>query len=87
MASSMAACVSAGALVGWSVALALQPQPLAQGVLVVQSSMPVAVFNYLYALRGNRSPDQVASLVLCSDLAVVRLHSAALLTWWLPALR
>lgn len=75
-----------GALVGWSVALALQLPPLAQGVLVVQSSMPVAVFNYLYALRGNRSPDQVASLVLCSTLLSFA-FIPLLLTWWLPALR
>lgn len=56
------------------------------GVLVVQSSMPVAVFNYLYALRGNRSPDQVASLVLCSTLLSFA-FIPLLLTWWLPALR
>ncbi|MFL9002883.1 AEC family transporter, partial [Pseudomonas azerbaijanorientalis] len=55
-------------------------------VLVVQSSMPVAVFNYLYALRGNRSPDQVASLVLCSALLSFALIPL-LLAWWLPALR
>ncbi len=64
----------------------LQLPPLAQGVLVVQSSMPVAVFNYLYALRGNRSPDQVASLVLCSTLLSFA-FIPLLLTWWLPALR
>ena len=47
--------------------------------------MPVAVFNYLYALRGNRSPDQVASLVLCSTLLSFA-FIPLLLTWWLPAL-
>jgi len=72
-----------GAAVGWSIALALELPPLAQGVLVVQSAMPVAVFNYLFAVRANRSPEAVASLVLCSTLLSF-VFLPLLLAWWLP---
>lgn len=40
----------------------------ARGVVLIQSSMPVAVFNYLFALRYNRAPDEVAGMVLFSTL-------------------
>ncbi len=33
---------------------------LERAVLVVQSAMPVAVFNYLMAVRANREPEQAA---------------------------
>jgi predicted permease len=36
---------------------------LERAVLMVQSAMPVAVFNYLMAVRANREPEQVANLV------------------------
>ena len=54
------------------------------GVLVMQSAMPVAVFNYLFAVRANRSPEAVASLVLCSTLLSF-VFLPLLLVWWLPA--
>ncbi|MDH4608653.1 AEC family transporter [Pseudomonas sp. BN102] len=75
-----------GAAVGWLVGLLLGLPPLAQGVLVLQSAMPVAVFNYLFAVRAGRSPEAVASLVLCSTLLSFVLIPM-LLAWWLPALR
>ena len=34
----------------------------------MQSAMPVAVFNYLLAVRANRSPEQVANVVMCSTV-------------------
>lgn len=40
----------------------------ARGVVLIQSSMPVAVFNYLFALRYHRAPDEVAGMVLFSTL-------------------
>lgn len=73
-----------GAAVGWGIALALNLPPLAQGVLVLQSAMPVAVFNYLFAVKANRSPETVASLVICSTLLSFLLIPL-LLIWWLPA--
>ena len=75
-----------GAAAGWLVGLSLGLPPLAQGVLVMQSAMPVAVFNYLFAVRAGRSPEAVASLVLCSTLLSFVLIPL-LLAWWLPALR
>lgn len=39
-----------------------------RGVLILQSSMPVAVFNYLLALRYQREPGEVAGMVVMSTL-------------------
>lgn len=75
-----------GAAVGWLIGAALGLPPLAQGVLVLQSAMPVAVFNYLFAVRANRSPEAVASLVMCSTLLAFVLVPL-LLAWWMPAVR
>ncbi|TBU88999.1 AEC family transporter [Phytopseudomonas dryadis] len=74
-----------GAAVGWGIGAALALEPLTHGVLVVQSAMPVAVFNYLFAVRANRSPEQVASLVLCSTLLTFVLLPL-ILAWWMPLL-
>ncbi len=38
----------------------------ARGVLILQSAMPVAVFNYLFAQRYRRSPEEVAGVVVIS---------------------
>lgn len=40
----------------------------ARGVLLIQSAMPVAVFNYLFAAVYGRAPGEVAGLVLLSTL-------------------
>jgi predicted permease len=45
--------------------------------------MPVAVFNYLFAVRANRSPEQVASLVMCSTLLAI-VWLPLILAWWMP---
>ncbi|WP_448206788.1 AEC family transporter [Azospirillum sp. sgz302134] len=37
-----------------------------RGVVLLQSTMPVAVFNYLWALRYNNAPEEVAGMVLGS---------------------
>lgn len=39
-----------------------------RGVIILQSSMPVAVFNYLWALRYGTGPEEVAAMVLCSTV-------------------
>jgi hypothetical protein len=39
-----------------------------RGVLILQSSMPVAVFNYLLALRYHREPGEVAGMVVLSTV-------------------
>ena len=43
-------------------------QGVAAGVLFLQASMPVAVFNFVFADRFNRNPEQVAATVLVSTL-------------------
>lgn len=43
-------------------------QGVDRGVLILQSSMPVAVFNYLLALRYQREPGEVAGMVVLSTL-------------------
>jgi len=55
-----------GAGVAWAVAWALGLGPQAAGVLVIQSAMPTAVFNYLFAQKFNVRPGEVASIVLIS---------------------
>jgi len=50
--------------VGWLLGLG---QP-ATGVLAIQASMPVAVFNYLFAQLYRREPAEVASIIVLSTL-------------------
>jgi predicted permease len=56
--------LSAGLLVVWW----LDIEGVARSVVLIQSSMPVAVFNYLFAVRFDRQPDAVAGLVVVSTL-------------------
>lgn len=54
--------LTAGLLVCWFMGL----EGVARGVVLIQSSMPVAVFNYLFAVRYNKEPGAVAGLVVVS---------------------
>ncbi|MFM9271555.1 AEC family transporter [Halomonas elongata] len=56
------------ALAAWGIGSLLALSPMAHGILILQMSMPVAVFNYLFAQRSRREPEYVASLVFCSTL-------------------
>jgi malate permease and related proteins len=40
----------------------------ARGVLLIQATMPVAVFNYLFALHYKRAPEEIAGMVVISTL-------------------
>ena len=71
-----------GAGVGWAVGVALDLEQLQRAVLMVQSAMPVAVFNYLMAVRANRAPEQVANLVMCSTLLSFA-WLPVVLAWWM----
>ena len=42
--------------------------PIETGVLILMSSMPVAVFPYLFAVRYNREPETIAGLVMVSTI-------------------
>jgi len=57
-----------GFAVGHAVAWIFGLDGIAKGVIVLQSTMPAAVFNYLFAARYNRAPDDVAGIVLLSTL-------------------
>lgn len=46
----------------------LNLQGVSRNVVLLQSAMPVAVFNYLLALRYQRSPQEVAAMVVVSTL-------------------
>lgn len=60
--------VAAGFLIALMVAGWFDLQGAERGVLILQSSMPAAVFNYLLALKFNREPGEVAGMVLLSTL-------------------
>lgn len=53
-----------GAVIGFAVGHFVGASELATGVLMIQSAMPVAVFNYLFAQYYNREPADVASMVV-----------------------
>lgn len=55
-----------GFSVALGMALAFDLGPIARGVLVVQGSMPSAVFTYLFAQRYNAAPEEVAGIVVMS---------------------
>ena len=40
----------------------------ARGVVIIHSSMPVPVFNYLMAYHYKRSPEEIAGMVILSTL-------------------
>ncbi|WP_148253587.1 AEC family transporter [Aidingimonas lacisalsi] len=56
------------AVVAYIVGMLLSLPPLAHSILVLQMSMPIAVYNYLFAQRSQREPQYVAALVFCSTL-------------------
>ena len=56
--------IGAGLLMIWL----LELEGIAAGVLFLQASMPVAVFNFVFADKFNRQPEQVAATVLASTL-------------------
>jgi hypothetical protein len=69
-----------GLAVGVGVAYALGLGGTSRGVLIIQSSMPVAVFNYLFALRYKTAPEEVAGMVVIST--VLSFLTLPLLLWF-----
>ena len=53
-----------GLLVAWLLGL----EGAARGVVVIQSGMPAAVLNYLFAVRYGNDPQEVASIVVISTI-------------------
>ncbi|MFT5063723.1 MAG: putative permease [Gammaproteobacteria bacterium] len=60
--------IAGGFSVGLLVVWLLDLSGITAGVVILQAAMPVAVFNYLLALRYQRSPQVIAGLVFCSTL-------------------
>lgn len=57
-----------GFLVGWGTAEALGMEGAARGVLILEAAMPVAVYNYLFAMRYNRAPEEIAGMIVISTV-------------------
>ena len=60
--------IALGFFIGLAAVILFHLEGNVRGVVLIQSSMPVAVYNYLFALRYNRSPDEVAGIVVFSTL-------------------
>ena len=57
-----------GFAAGLTVATAFGLEGTIRGVVILESAMPVAVFNYLWAVRYDTAPEEVAGMVLGSTL-------------------
>ena len=57
-----------GLTTGLVVIWALDLTGIMAGVVFLQASMPVAVFNFIFAERFERSPENVAAVILLSTL-------------------
>lgn len=60
--------VLGGLALGGLAAWILDLEGIALGVVLLQAAMPVAIFNYLLALRYERNPQEVAATILMSTL-------------------
>ena len=60
--------IGIGIATGFAIAAAFGFTGAERGVIVVQSSMPSAVFNYLFARMHDNQPEEVAGVVLGSTL-------------------
>ncbi|MBZ0325761.1 MAG: AEC family transporter [Alphaproteobacteria bacterium] len=60
--------IGGGVAVGAGLAAAFGLTGTARGVIILQSAMPVAVMNFLFAQRYGTRPEEVAGLVLVSTL-------------------
>ena len=60
--------IGGGLLVGLVVCWVLNLEGVERGVVLIQSSMPVAVFNYLFAERFQRQPEAIAGVVVMSTV-------------------
>ncbi len=66
--------------VGLTLALLLGLEGAERGVLIIQSAMPAAVFNYLFAQRYGTAPEDVAGIVVLST--AVSFATLPLLLWF-----
>ena len=69
-----------GFAVGVGVAEAFGLEGIARGVVILQSTMPTAVFNYLFSLRYGREHEEVAGIVMIST--TLSFATLPLLLWF-----
>jgi len=69
-----------GFIVGVGVAELMGFEGVARGILILQCSMPIAVFSYLFAVRYDRRPEEVAGTVVLSTL--LSFLTLPLLLWY-----
>ena len=60
--------LAVGVAAGFGLSELLGLDDVARGVFIIQCAMPVAVVNYIFAVRYNRDPQTMASLVVISTL-------------------
>lgn len=72
-----------GLSVGLLVTEVLHLEGVLRGVVIIQTAMPVAVFNFLLAARYERHPAEVAGAIVVSTVLAF-LSLPALLLWALP---
>lgn len=60
--------VGGGLLLGFIVCELMGLTGISRNIVLLQSAMPIAVFNYLLALRYGHKPEEVAAMVLVSTL-------------------
>jgi predicted permease len=63
--------VGMGAGLGFAITALFGLHGAARAAIVMQSSMPAAVFNYLFALRWHNQPEEVAGIVVVSTLVTI----------------
>ena len=66
------------AAVGFGVAAAFGLEGVARGVLVIETLMPVAVFNYLLAAKHGRDAGEVTGLILATHVGAIAYLPAVL---------
>ncbi len=70
--------IGMGMALGFGVTALFGIHGAARAALVMQSSMPAAVFNYLFALRWQNQPEEVAGIVVVSTLVTIATAPALL---------
>lgn len=58
-------------VIGFAVASMLGLEGVARGVLIIETAVPIAVFNFLIAVKHNRDSTELSGLILVTHLAAI----------------
>ena len=72
--------ITVGIAVGFGVSLLFNFTGVERNILILQMSMPAAIFSYMLAAQYNQNPEEVASLICISTL-ISFISIPLLLTW------